>query len=187
MPKKIIYDNGDGGVSVINPTSMKNINTVSLSVIRAGDSPEEVARKEKAILAQTFILGIEDPTEEDWVTFVAMKDVPVGASHSIVEEDTLPTDRTFRGAWKKAGPNINIDLPAARVIHQDHIERIKDREMKLLADQIVIQQALGNDVTALQAGIQGIQTAVDNVGPNINAAGTPAILKAVWPVGLPTE
>ena len=31
-----------------------------------------------------------------------MKDIPEGAIYEIVDTDTVPTDRTFRGAWSWA-------------------------------------------------------------------------------------
>ena len=30
---------------------------------------------------------------------LAAKDVPAGANYEIVEDDVVPSDRTFRGAW----------------------------------------------------------------------------------------
>ncbi len=30
---------------------------------------------------------------------LAAKDVPAGATYEIVEDDVVPSDRTFRGAW----------------------------------------------------------------------------------------
>ena len=30
---------------------------------------------------------------------LALKDVPAGATYEIVEDDVVPSDRTFRGAW----------------------------------------------------------------------------------------
>ncbi len=96
-------------------------------------------------------------------------------------------DIPFGRALRLNGGIFSTDMPTARAVHQERIEAIKDREMKILGADIVIGQALGNDITGLQAQIQGIQTAIDNVGPNIAAAGTPVMLKAVWPVGLPTE
>ncbi len=130
-----------------------------------------------------------DLNDSEFCQHLIKKDIPatMRASAAVVDISAIPNDRTFRDAWKKNGSKIRIDLPEARLIHQDKIDRIKDREMKRIAENIVIQQALGNDITALQDKIQDIQTAIDNVGPNINAAGTPAVLKAVWPVGLPKE
>lgn len=131
----------------------------------------------------------DDLNDAEFFQHLINKDVPesMRASAQVVNLSSIPVDRTFRNAWRKNGVTIQVNLPEAREIHRDKIAGISDREMKALVDEIVIGQALGNDVTALQAQIQGIQTAVDNVGPNINAAGTPAMLKAVWPVGLPTE
>jgi hypothetical protein len=31
-----------------------------------------------------------------------MKDIPEGAEYEIVDTDTIPADRTFRGAWQWA-------------------------------------------------------------------------------------
>lgn len=31
---------------------------------------------------------------------VAAKDVPAGKPYKIIDADSLPTDRTFRGAWE---------------------------------------------------------------------------------------
>ena len=38
---------------------------------------------------------LQDHTIEE----LAAKDVPKGAVYEIVDTDTVPTDRTFRGAW----------------------------------------------------------------------------------------
>lgn len=46
-------------------------------------------------------------TEDDGVAVIipadtiesCMKDIPVGAEYEIVDTDTIPSDRTFRGAW----------------------------------------------------------------------------------------
>ena len=55
---KILFQNPDGGVSVIIPT---------------GELP------------------IED---------VCQKDVPAGTPYLVVEDDVVPSDRTFRNAWE---------------------------------------------------------------------------------------
>jgi hypothetical protein len=55
---KILYQNSEGGLSVIHPT---------------GDLP------------------IED---------VCQKDVPAGTPYLIVEDDVVPSDRSFRNAWE---------------------------------------------------------------------------------------
>ena len=127
-------------------------------------------------------------TEDEILDLIEASSVPPAATDiKRIQDTAFPSDRVFRDAWETVGNTIRENMGKARVIHTDHINKIKDREMKSRVNQIVIQEAMGQDATVLKSEIQGIQTAIDNVGPNINAAGTPAILKAVWPAGLPTE
>lgn len=145
-----------------------------------------------AILTVTpeFIAKNVGLTEDEILDLIQAEDIsPTIPTDGIkrMQAAQLPGFAEFRNAWDLVGNTVLIDMPKAKVIHQTKISRIKDREMKILVDDIVIGQALAQDVTGLQSQVQDIQTAVDNVSQNINAAGTPAILKAVWPVGLPTE
>lgn len=45
-------------------------------------------------------LSIITPTGEIDINEVARKDVPAGVNYWIVEDTDIPTDRTFRNAWK---------------------------------------------------------------------------------------
>jgi len=40
------------------------------------------------------------PAGELSIEDVAQKDVPAGTPYLIVEDDVIPSDRTFRGAWE---------------------------------------------------------------------------------------
>jgi hypothetical protein len=40
------------------------------------------------------------PTGELSIEDVCQKDVPAGTPYLIVEDDVIPSDRTFRGAWE---------------------------------------------------------------------------------------
>ena len=44
-----------------------------------------------AVIIPTGELSIED---------VCQKDVPAGTPYLVVEDDAIPSDRTFRGAWE---------------------------------------------------------------------------------------
>lgn len=44
------------------------------------------------------------------------KVVPNGVASEIVDVSKVPSDRTFRGAWRKGDGTINTDLPAAKLI-----------------------------------------------------------------------
>ena len=44
------------------------------------------------------------------------KVVPYGASWDMVDENSLPSDRTFRNAWIKVGSNVVEDLTKSKLI-----------------------------------------------------------------------
>ena len=45
-------------------------------------------------------------TEEEKLIHIANKDLPTGTKYEIVEDNVIPTDRTFRNAWEyEAGSN----------------------------------------------------------------------------------
>ena len=110
------------------------------------------------------------------------------ANSSVVDGDVaLPADLDLRFAWVKTGNSVGVSMPRARTFWLDKINRIWDREKDARVKIITGLDAFGQDSSVERVGLLNTQTAVDNVGPNITAAGTPAMLKAVWPVGLPTE
>ena len=45
-------------------------------------------------------LSVIHPTGELPIEDVCQKDVPAGTPYLIVEDDAIPSDRTFRGAWE---------------------------------------------------------------------------------------
>ena len=45
-------------------------------------------------------LSVIHPTGKLPIEDVAQKDVPAGTPYLIVEDDVIPTDRSFRGAWE---------------------------------------------------------------------------------------
>jgi len=53
----------------------------------------------------------------------AIKDVPEGTSYEIVDDNTIPTDRTFRNAWEhdvSAAPEkVKTDMVKAKVLGHD--------------------------------------------------------------------
>ena len=45
-------------------------------------------------------VSVIHPTGELPIADVAQKDVPAGTPYLIVEDDVIPSDRSFRGAWE---------------------------------------------------------------------------------------
>ncbi len=108
----------------------------------------------------------------------AIKDVPSGLSYEIVEDSVIPTDRSFRNAWKQNSKTIETDMTKAKEIHKDKI-RIA-RAPKLAELDIEFQKALetSSSTTDIVAKKQALRDAPAASG--ISTAASEADLKAQW-------
>jgi hypothetical protein len=85
-------------------------------------------------------ISIIHPTGEVPIEVVFDKDVPVQYKHTacIVEDEYIPTDRTFRDAWQFDGVDlinktaISVNIPKAKEIHK---ERLRAERKSLLEEQ----------------------------------------------------
>ncbi len=60
---------------------------------------------------------------------IAAKDVPTGVAYEIIDTSDLPSDRTFRNAWRKKGRNVSEDVTAAKAIAHEKRRAMRDEEM----------------------------------------------------------
>lgn len=136
---KIIYQNQEGGVSVIHPTGE---------------------------------LSIEE---------VAAKDVPEGVAYEIVEDDAIPSDRTFRNAWVMGDCCIEHDLDKCKALGHD-MRRAKRAEEFAPHDEVIMKQIPGADAQAAEEARQEIRDKYAQVQEQIDAAATPDEIKAALEV-----
>ena len=136
---KIIYQNQEGGISVIHPTGE---------------------------------LSIEE---------VAAKDVPEGVAYEIVEDDAIPSDRTFRNAWVMGDCCIEHDLDKCKALGHD-MRRAKRAEEFAPHDEVIMKQIPGADATAAEAARQEIRDKYAAIQDAIDAAATPEDIKAALEV-----
>jgi len=61
------------------------------------------------------------PTGEVDIDTLIANVVPQGADYSVIDEAYLPADRTFRGAWVKAGDAIDHNIEKAKAITKDRL------------------------------------------------------------------
>ena len=90
---------------------------------------------------------------------------------------TVPTDRTFRGAWQFNGDAVEIDMVAARDIHRDNLRA--ERKPLLEALDVAYMRALEDDTGTVDitAEKQALRDVTED--PRIDAAATPDELKAL--------
>jgi len=108
----------------------------------------------------------------------AVKDVPSGLSYEIVEDSAIPSDRSFRNAWKQNSKTIETDITKAKEIHKTNIRNA--REPKLIELDIEFQKALetSSSTTDIVSKKQALRDAPADSA--IASASNEAELKAQW-------
>ena len=121
----------------------------------------------------SIMTPIEGTAEE-----CAKRDLPDGTSYEIVDDSVIPTDRSFRNAWKQNSKTIETDMAKAREIHKTNIREA--RVAKFAELDVEFQKALetSSDTTAIVAKKQALSDAPAASG--ISTAASEADLKAQW-------
>jgi hypothetical protein len=110
---------------------------------------------------------------------VPVEDLPAKlglTDYEIVADDAIPTDRTFRNAWRKDGTSIVENLAAAKEIA--HATRRAKREEEFKPhDDVIAKQIPGADADAAEASRATIRTKYATMQTSIDAASTTAEIK----------
>jgi hypothetical protein len=91
-------------------------------------------------------VAIITPTGELSIEEVAAKDVPAGVPFRIVNDDEVPTDRTFRNALKY---DLTVDMPKAQGITKDRLRQERAPLLTALDVQYQRAQEDGRDTTII--------------------------------------
>lgn len=118
-------------------------------------------------------------TEAEFVERIRQKDVPKDATNvRIIDKSGVPSDRTFRNAWKA---DLTVDMPKAREIHREHLRQM--RAPLLQALDVEYQRADERGDPAEKQRIAARKQVLRDVTKDvaIEAAQTPEELKAAIP------
>lgn len=96
--------------------------------------------------------------------------------YEIVDDDVIPTDRTFRNAWVKSGATVAEDLPKCKEIAHERRREARAEEFKP-HDEVISKQIPGADATAAEAARAAIRTKYATMQTEIDAASTTAEIK----------
>lgn len=103
MDKRIIYSTENGGVAVVIPAPQARRQVlVSEAVTKTVLVPatDDVPEHEETHVIEPAVY--RDETDEEFLAWIAAKDVPQGVEFKIVDVTDIPTDRTYRAAWEFA-------------------------------------------------------------------------------------
>jgi len=124
-------------------------------------------------LSESGGVAVIIPTES---VELALKDVPEGVAYEIVEDDAIPSDRFFRGAWVMGDCCIDVDLGQCRVI--GHQMRRAQRNAEFAPfDEIIAKQIPGLDATAAEEARQAIREKYALIQDAIDIAEDPDTIK----------
>lgn len=121
-------------------------------------------------------VSVVHPTKE-----VPIEDLPAKlglTDYEIVDDDAIPTDRTFRDAWRKDGRSVVENLDAAKEIAHGRRRAKRDEEFKP-HDDLIAKQIPGADTDAAEAARATIRTKYATMQNDIDAASSTADLKAI--------
>jgi hypothetical protein len=88
---------------------------------------------------------IPAPSWTGTIKELADKDVPQGLNYKIVNENDIPSDRTFRGAWVLNAGVISHDMKKAKEIKRNMIR--EERKLKFTALDNEINKELVKAIT----------------------------------------
>lgn len=113
---------------------------------------------------------------------IAAKDVPQGAVFEVVDVIDIPSDRTFRGAWRHdtspAPQKVAVDLMKAKDI--THARRRAKREEEFKPhDEAIMKQLPGKSAQDAEAARAAIRARYDTIQANVDKCGSVGELKAI--------
>lgn len=132
-------------------------------------------------------IGIVIPAPDSGLTTeqVVAQAVPLGAPYRFVEDDVIPTDRTYRDAWAidPSTGGVHHEMTKAREIHRNRMRWARTPLMADLDTRYLRADELGAAGNATKAAISVQKQILRDVtaAPEIAAASTIEQLKAVWP------
>lgn len=103
MNKRIIYKNDNGGVSILIPAieaRRKILVSDAITETVIVPATENTPEQEQINIITPAVY--RDETDEEFLQWIAEKDVPAGKQFKIVDISDIPEDRTFRDAWEFA-------------------------------------------------------------------------------------
>lgn len=103
MNQRIIYPTDEGGVAVIIPApEARRQVLVSEAAYQTVIVPATDDKPEQEVQELVTPAVYRDETDDEFIAWIAAKDVPTGKPFKIVDVADVPTDRTFRAAWEYA-------------------------------------------------------------------------------------
>lgn len=181
--KVIIYTSPDGRLAVCRPSEgvrlAIRVTLADGTVLKPAG--ERTRQPVDSFLRQWPVTGAVAEwaeTEAEFVARIRAKDVPSDATNvQIVDESAIPTDRTFRDAWKPGVGCVDCDITTAKGITRDMLRAERAERFKNLDGEWM--RAMGRGETPLAANTEAKRETLRNwpQDPRIDACASADELK----------
>lgn len=122
------------------------------------------------------------PADTDEAITKAMAVLPSDALNAaVVDESVIPTDRTFRNAFKQNGSMVEHDMQKCREIHRDKLRQFRAPKLAALDTAYLLADERGDTVEKQRVAQQKQALRDVTADTAIDSARTPEELKAVMP------
>lgn len=150
-----------------------------------------VARPDGGVSIMLLVLEDGHGISRQYTTELAVSELEKaglgGLPFRLVRESDIPSERTFRDAWKMAGTKVAVDMPKAVEIQKDTLRKLRGDKFETL-DMEQLKALVAKD-EAKVAEIEAQKQLLRDVTkiPELAAAQTPDELKLVVPEYLKAE
>lgn len=123
-------------------------------------------------------------TDSEYLQHVLARSIPPEASDvSVLADAWAPPDidREFRNAWRHTGGAFRVDMPHARDLHREKMRRARKPLMEALDIEYMRLDEAGDSAGKVKLAQNKQKLRDVTADPAIEAAQTPAELRAVWP------
>lgn len=148
----------------------KDANTKAVSILipapNSGMTIEAIAEKD---VPKYRAFKTVDETDAQAKKRFGVQELDTNVPYEIVDVSKVPSDRTFRAAWKE---DLTVDMTKAREIQMDKIRELRNEKLK----QLDIETLKGRDVQAQKQTLRDIPQTFD-----LTTAKTPDELKTLIP------
>lgn len=122
---------------------------------------------------------LDNETDAEFISRIVEKDVPPGALDvQIVDATSIPTDRTFRNAWKAGVGKVEHNLPKCLTLAQDAIRVARAPKLAALDVEFMRAVEIGDAAKQAQIAAQKQRLRDATADARLTNAQTPEALKA---------
>lgn len=194
MDQSLAFINSNGGVSICHPIEEARQEVVETPAVYAkeGDLLQELVLDDNSDVVTPEIIAdgteiitealMRPQTDDEFIAWVAAKDLPIGTIYKVVNRSELP-DSYFFNAYNLVDNSVQIDMVKARIFHVNQMRAFRAVKFIELGFPIRLNPDLEKAVISqdTQNILKSLRDIPQTIASDVNGAKSPEDLKKIWP------